>query len=158
MTTIACDGRMIAGDGQADDNYDTIVSTNRRKVHWIDTPTDGPSVVAWAGSAHDGEAWVQWLMGGSEAECPIQSDKFGALRLSVAGLFWVDHKGRELLIGAPAAIGSGQDYALGAMEAGKSALDAVVIACKRDPYSSGECYGIDLHGREWRPGLSLPRT
>jgi ATP-dependent protease HslVU (ClpYQ) peptidase subunit len=35
------------------------------------------------------------------------------------------------------AIGSGEEYAIGAMDAGLSAKDAVKIACNRDIYSGG---------------------
>lgn len=41
----------------------------------------------------------------------------------------------ELNIGGIAAIGSGADFAMGAMSAGRSAREAVAIACKWDIYS-----------------------
>jgi ATP-dependent protease HslVU (ClpYQ) peptidase subunit len=47
-------------------------------------------------------------------------------------------------LGEPAAVGSGKWLAIGAMEAGKSAVDAVKIACKRDCHSKGPVHSLAL--------------
>ena len=47
-------------------------------------------------------------------------------------------------IDAPAAIGSGKLLAIGAMDAGKSATEAVEIACVRDCHSKGPVHSLAL--------------
>jgi ATP-dependent protease HslVU (ClpYQ) peptidase subunit len=47
-------------------------------------------------------------------------------------------------IDPPFAIGSGMDFALGAMDAGKSPAEAVEIACRRDPHSGGEVTSLSI--------------
>jgi hypothetical protein len=43
------------------------------------------------------------------------------------------------------AIGSGSIIAFGALDAGASALEAVRIACRRDPWSGGKISSVRLH-------------
>lgn len=50
----------------------------------------------------------------------------------------------EVLLSHPYAIGSGQEYALAAMDAGLSAYDAVRIAAKRDTSTGGKIRTIRL--------------
>jgi ATP-dependent protease HslVU (ClpYQ) peptidase subunit len=134
MTTIATDGRFMAGDGLVSDHCDTIVASDAQKVFRL---KDG-RVVGGAGNRADVTAWVDWLDAGKEGDCPISGDRFSGLILNVDGsVLWVDHKGREQDTPTPCAVGTGQDYAYGAMEAGASALEAVEIACRRDLYSGG---------------------
>jgi ATP-dependent protease HslVU (ClpYQ) peptidase subunit len=45
---------------------------------------------------------------------------------------------------SPAAVGSGKWIAIGAMEAGASAVEAVEIACKRDCHSKGPVHSLAL--------------
>lgn len=44
----------------------------------------------------------------------------------------------------PFAIGSGEKYALGAMDGGLSPAEAVLAASKRDPYTGGNIQAIDI--------------
>lgn len=48
-------------------------------------------------------------------------------------------------IGGYAAVGSGADYALSAMDAGASARDAVIIACRRNVYCRPPVHVIKLN-------------
>jgi ATP-dependent protease HslVU (ClpYQ) peptidase subunit len=134
VTTIATDGRSMAGDGLVHDHCDVIVNTAHRKVHRLQ---DG-RLAGGAGNSFDVTAWVGWLNGGKTADCPIESDRFSGLILNTDGsVLWVDHKGREELSPVPCSVGSGQDLAYGAMEAGASPEEAVRIACRRDIFSGG---------------------
>lgn len=134
MTTIATDGKSMAGDGQVCDHFDTIVEMARRKVHAL---TDG-RVVGCSGNSLDAAAYVDWLKSGKDGPCPIEDDRFAALILHPSGdVYWVDHKGREAQTPPPCAIGSGQDYAYGAMAAGASPTEAVEIAATRDRSTGG---------------------
>lgn len=135
MTTIATDGNSMAGDGLAVDHLETVVALNRPKVMRLD---DG-RIIGGAGNSFDLESWRGWLNGGKQGDCPIQSEQFAGLILNpCGGVDWVDHKGRELRTPTPCAVGSGQDLAIGAMEAGATPAEAVVIACRRDIHSGGE--------------------
>lgn len=141
MTTIACDGMSMAGDGRCYDHCDTIVDDARAKVFRLN---DG-RIVGGSGSSFDVDSWRSWLDDGKTGDCPIQSDQFSALILCCDGvILWVDHKGREIITPAPIATGSGQDFALGAMAAGALPEDAVRIACQRDGRSGGIVTAIHL--------------
>lgn len=134
MTTIATDGKSMAGDGQVQDHCDMIVATDRHKVFRL---SDG-RIVGAAGNSADAHAWCKWLDNNKDGPCPIQSEQFAGLILQCDGsVLWVDHKGREELTPTPCAIGSGQEIAIGAMDAGATPDQAVAIACKRDIYSGG---------------------
>jgi ATP-dependent protease HslVU (ClpYQ) peptidase subunit len=133
VTTIATDGVSMAGDGQVQDHRSVVVD-DRRKVFRLE---DG-RIVGGAGNSADVASWVEWLAAGKSGECPVVDDAFAALILHRDGsVLWVDHKGREMPIMLPAATGSGEEIAIGAMDAGASPEEAVAIACKRDIYSGG---------------------
>ena len=137
MTTIATDGRTMAGDGLVHDHFDTVVDREYRKVFRL---ADG-RIVGAAGNSFDAASWVAWLDTGKSGPCPIEGDRFAGLNLGLDGVvLWVDHKGRECITPAPTAIGSGQDYAYGAMAAGAEPAEAVRIATMRDVYSGGSIY------------------
>jgi ATP-dependent protease HslVU (ClpYQ) peptidase subunit len=134
MTTIATDGRAMAADGLVHDHCDTIVDRDCRKVFRL---ADG-RIAGGAGNAFDVLAWVNWLDAAKSGPCPIEGTQFSGLILDPSGtVLWVDHKGREGVTPVPAAVGSGQDYAYGAMDAGADPAEAVRIATLRDVYSGG---------------------
>jgi hypothetical protein len=111
------------------------VSSDRTKIYRL---SDG-RIIGGAGNSFDVAAWRDWLEGGKPGGCPILSDQFCGLILTPTGeTMWVDHKGRELATPTPCAIGSGQDVAIGAMEAGAPPEHAVAIAIRRDPFTGGE--------------------
>jgi hypothetical protein len=141
MTTIATDGKSMAGDGMAKDHCETIVDMKRQKVYRL---SDG-RIVGGAGNSFDLIAWRDWLEAGKSADCPIVSDQFAGLILTPDGaVYWVDHKGRELPIPPPCAVGSGQDVALGAMDFGAAPGEAVAIASRRDSHTGGKVSVINL--------------
>jgi len=140
MTTIATDGRSMAGDGQIADQFDTVLDTARAKVHRL----SNGSVVGGAGNSFDLLSWRNWLEAGKQGDCPISDERFAGLILSTDGvILWVDHKGREIEVPGPCAIGSGQDFAIGAMEAGATPEEAVRIACKRDSGTGGAVIALE---------------
>ena len=143
MTTIATDGSIMAADGLVHDHVDTIVDTGAQKIFRLD---DG-RVVGGAGNRADVNAWVAWLNAGKDGDCPIVSERFSGMILNTDGtVLWVDHKGREQDTPVPCAVGSGQDFAYGAMEAGASPVEAIEIACKRDLFTGGTLTVIALGG------------
>lgn len=141
MTTIATDGKTMAADGQVQDHTDTIVALDHRKVFKL---ADG-RIVGGAGNSFDVRSWIDWLEKGKEGECPVQSPQFSGLILNTDGsAIWVDHKGREAPTPVPCAIGSGLQFALGAMDAGASPSKAVAIARNRDVWTGGDIVSESL--------------
>lgn len=141
MTTIATDGKSMAADGQVQDHTDTILAGDHRKVFKLN---DG-RIVGGAGNSFDVGSWIEWLEKGKEGPCPVQSNQFSAMILNTDGsLLWVDHKGREAPTPVPCAIGSGSQFALGAMDAGASPTKAVAIARNRDLWTGGDIVSESL--------------
>jgi ATP-dependent protease HslVU (ClpYQ) peptidase subunit len=131
MTTVATDGISMAGDGLLTEN-ERVCMTNCAKVRRL---SDG-RIVGFAGNAYNWDEFARWLVDGGDR--PQVHDGFGCLVLKPDGsITSIDQHGREFPEVAPAAIGSGATLAIGAMDAGKSAADAVKIACARDIYSGG---------------------
>lgn len=134
MTTIATDGKSMAGDGQCQDQFDTITNMDHVKVVRL---KDG-RIVGGAGNSFDFASWIEWLEGGKINECPIEAKQFVGLILNRDGsVLWVDHKGREAPVPTPCAVGSGQQYALGAMHAGATPEQAVAAGIAYDVWSGG---------------------
>lgn len=137
MTTIATDGKTMAGDGQGDIS-DTVVAFTRPKVRRL---SDG-SLFGLSGNGHDADALAAWLIDGGK---PPKLGETMALRLMLNGtLQYINEECRPIEIDLPAAIGSGMHLALGAMEAGASPKQAVEVACRRDPFSGGKITALEL--------------
>ena len=131
MTTIATDGKSMAGDGLCIGNG-LVHGTSVRKVFLL---SDG-RIVGIAGCAYTPGAFVPWLESGGDK--PDLPECFEALVLHPNGrcqsynekCFAMDQE-------VPAVTGSGGAVALGAMLAGKSPEEAVAIACLRDTGTGG---------------------
>lgn len=137
MTTLATDGKSLAGDGRCTAG-DLIHSETVKKVHRLN---DG-RIVGCCGSLYNIEAFVEWMNGGTDK--PDLSDNFEALVIGPDGCVTYDEKLRTAFQSVPAATGSGAAVALGAMEAGAAPKRAVEIACKRDTGSGGEITVLHL--------------
>lgn len=122
----------MAADGQVA-SQGTIVSNARQKLHRL---PDG-SLFGSSGRTIDGLAVARWLSHGGKP--PKVEQEWTALQLMPSGqvMFWTDAL-FPVPIDAPAATGSGMDFALGAMLAGKSPRQAVAIACRLDEGSGGK--------------------
>jgi ATP-dependent protease HslVU (ClpYQ) peptidase subunit len=110
LTTIACDGKSMAGDGLCLTGGDSISSTTVVKVRRL----AGGGLVGVAGSAFDVDTFVDWL----------NSDRSEKL---------LDTWEKSI----PAATGSGVEMAMAAMACGKTAKEAVEIACLLHSQSGG---------------------
>ncbi len=132
MTTIACDGKMIAGDGFVTGNG-IIHDTEFNKLA---TLNDG-SVVGFSGSPYQKADMIAFLNGGIDK---IDfGESFEAIILHPDGLCeCMDGSGKRYATSVPCATGSGSAIALGAMDAGEEAFGAVAIAAKRDTNTGGE--------------------
>ena len=130
MTTIAWDGRTLAAD---------------RRTTWGTTPVDGATrkifvahhprgrlLVGCSGIAEETNAVWLWMTGQTDREPTVTDIRIMAV--DEQGRVFVGSKpGMWSAIGRrPWAIGSGCDYALGAMAAGADARQAVRIASRLD--------------------------
>ena len=139
MTTIAWDGKTLAGDKQT--THDGT-PTPTRKVFRFMRRDDGQLVLCGcAGDTSDCQAYVRWARGITKKE-PAFSDLLVML-IDRRGRVWcATEKMNWYRVGARQwAIGSGADYALAAMMCGKSAREAVRIASRLDT-STG--LGVDV--------------
>lgn len=132
MTTIATDGRTMAGDGARFRN-DIMVAASAAKVNRL---SDG-SLLGCSGASHDCIALRLWIDGGEQGHRP-RAGSLSGLHLKPNGeLLYYSEKGPPVPAEIPATAGSGGELALGAMLAGASPAEAVRIAAQRDPYTGG---------------------
>jgi ATP-dependent HslUV protease subunit HslV len=97
--------------------------------------------IGGCGTLHVFEAFLKWYSGDKDIQPDMQS--FKAIEMDAKGnvnIYEGDDKGNISAIpqGKIGAVGSGQNFAMGAMLAGASAEEAVKIAIKLDPYSGGK--------------------
>lgn len=140
MTTIATDGKTMAGDGRSCDAGGLICSETIVKVRKL---RDG-RIFGHSGRPYDIDKIETWLNGGGEMPA-VDEDNFDLIVLEADGqAYCYDHRGGRTPEMLPAAIGSGIDLAIGAMEAGASPEHAVRIACKRHSGSGGKITVLSL--------------
>lgn len=131
MTTIAFDGFTLAGDRQS--TYGNTPVRTRPKVHRVTAPDGRRFIVGMAGLAADARAYLQWLRGEITGRPPFVD--MSAMLIDDARRIWIYNDkshGYEQIHTRQWAIGSGCDYALGAMAAGADAVAAVKIASRLD--------------------------
>jgi len=127
VTTIAYRDGILAADSLVTLG-DTKVHGSFQKIRRIDD-----YLIGTAGGVADSERFIQWLKAGGEDECPKGSysaliiDPRGRLREIESGSLLPRPRNAKF-----AAIGSGAPYAIAAMWAGATAIEAVKIAAKID--------------------------
>ena len=135
MTTIAFDGFVLAADSLIT-NGDYIFG-EAEKIHKL---KDG-RVFAAAGAQDFIYAVIDWLNGGEKPEIK-ECDSFIGLLLTPTDDGYDAHEVSQQLRIYPAVLpwagGSGEPFALTAMKLGKSADEAVTVACKMDLLSGGK--------------------
>lgn len=131
MTTIACNGREMAGDGQISGNGLSHM-TACPKVFRLN---DG-RVVGFSGSPFFHREALAYLNG--ETDSLDLDGEFEAVILHADGRCeCMDSRGRRYEQSTPCVSGSGGAVALGAMAAGKSPSQAVAIAAVYDQATGG---------------------
>ncbi len=144
MTTICYKAGILAFDGQCT-NENEIVAKNIVKA----IATKKLLVGASGATAHC-QAFIEWVRNGRKASTmpkPLPDDKFEGIVIDDKGCITVYEEGLlsvEFGTHPFFAIGSGAQFAIGAMEAGASALEAVKIAAKRDIYTGGEIRWVEM--------------
>jgi ATP-dependent protease HslVU (ClpYQ) peptidase subunit len=132
MTTIAYKDGELAGDGRITEDG-TVITDKQRKVHRL---RDG-RLVGWAGSLAGSKRFLKALRDNPDTlpELKLDVNAIVIARNGKVSLFeentWMELKQPHY------AYGSGSLIALGAMDAGASATEAVRIAARRDTGSGG---------------------
>ena len=143
MTTIATDGRSMAGDGLLT-CHGTIHGYAFLKVRLL---SDG-RIMGYCGNAYALEQWVDWVEDSEGKELPAgDADSIEFLVLDTDGTcLCYNGYGQWYPQNLPAAIGSGANFALAAMRAGADPTEAVDIAAHLCTKTGG------LITTEWIPG------
>lgn len=139
MTTIAYRSGVMAADTRAYSG-DKVPIGWKRKIHCL---ADG-TLLGVSTTSVGGDALVRrWVEAGcaEPTNDSLKPESFSALMVRPNGevfyacnnLEWSGPLTAEFL-----AIGSGDQFALGAMAAGASAVKAIAIAIELDPWSAGE--------------------
>ena len=141
MTTIACDGREIAADGLVTaDNF-------RRERDAKKILVESGAVYAIAGTQCLFRPLVDWVKAGAD---PDKAPKVGDLEwglLVITRERAVHYQSKCVFpedVTYPFTTGSGRDIALGALRAGKSAREAVELACEDDVWSGGKILSFNI--------------
>lgn len=134
MTTIAYKDGIIAYDSRVTrgtlidhDDYEKLIQRGAHRV-------------LMSGSGCDFQALLDEYLGGKHGDKPLQANalvitngKLFNMGHDIESGFWID----EIWAERPFAMGSGRDFALGAMDMGATAKKAVEIAAGRDAYTGG---------------------
>jgi hypothetical protein len=138
-TTIACDGQTMAADSQ--------ITVNGVRKHSISSKISiiNGAVIGCAGLLTDCMKFKLWwnlnapVSGTGLPAEKADRPKFKSLSALVAlqdGSLWLyEEKCLPQRVMAPYAVGSGSPYALMQMLNGKTATDAVAVACQEDLFS-----------------------
>lgn len=134
---IAADGRSTAGNEIIRDDVEKILVRHGR-------------IYALTGCISLLDAAIEWHNAGADpAKVPAYSGEQGWFLIVVedGGLFCYSNKVPYSMrdeYKLPIAFGSGESFALGAMLAGKSAREAVQIACRVDSGSGGKIKSFNI--------------
>jgi ATP-dependent protease HslVU (ClpYQ) peptidase subunit len=129
MTTIAWDGRTLAGDGRRTAD-DVIVTDTAIKVHRV-----GNALVGYAGVCSLQAKFLEWVEKGGDWPFGKDPDFTGLVIRNGKAVMYLDENPDECP--TPWAIGSGRHAALAAMRAGADAAKAVEIAKTMDVFTGG---------------------
>jgi len=142
MTTIATDGKSMAGDGLLNSNAEWVVAMDFKKVRLI-----GKDVVGVAGDARTCEKFFSAYEAG-ETTSFYSGAEYAAVALTKNGAFAYDGSYPvPVAVSLPFAIGNGAKFAMGAMDAGASPIEAVRIASTRCLLTGGDIYELPRAGR-----------
>ncbi len=149
MTTIIVDRRkkiMISDNMEVTDNG--CFALPCKKIYRIEEGPNAGHIVGTTGSAGPGLLFIEWYKKTAERDwlealseeglsINLEEEDFECIILQSKGIFSVD----RFFILYPVeaqyyAGGSGAPFALGAMDVGATAHEALAVACQRDPFSS----------------------
>lgn len=152
MTTIAWDGRTVAADtlGVCDGDM------HQNPFAKIIKQYDG-RVIGFTGDGGMAPLWIAWVIDGADPfETPLTKLKRSQPDATISNGSVLVFQKDKLAIrychlhpfpvrwGAPEAFGSGAGYAIGAMDMGASAQQAIEVAMRRDVNTGGKITVIEL--------------
>lgn len=155
MTTIAFDGRYLAADGRS--TFGNMINGKRAQkifgpfpVHYCGESHQ--AALAIAGSYESGHRLRDYLVNACEiseeqADRPQFDDDAGfeaVLYVQNVGTFTIERNLVPLPAEVPITLGSGSQFALGALAAGKTPLEAVKVAAELDCFTGGEFRVFDV--------------
>jgi ATP-dependent protease HslVU (ClpYQ) peptidase subunit len=147
MTTIACVGGIVAADTQLTANY---ISYGSKIIE------DGEKIYCLVGEVCYARVLVQLLQDGMNlTECRAALKDAGIeYKEGQFAVVVIDRDELDAILihpnlladtlSEPWAVGSGGDFAMGAIYAGSSAEEAVAIAIELDPSTGGEVETIEI--------------
>ncbi|WBA79556.1 hypothetical protein [Endozoicomonas sp. GU-1] len=146
MTTIAWDGKTLASDSRMTCPY--IFDGYTGKIRKI-TVGDEAVLIGVAGGAANAGLLFEWVESGMSADAFPQVSNIEAILVTGKGAFFVEDKSYLIPLesGSKHAVGSGCEYAMSAMMAGKNASKAVEIAIQLDTNSGGQVISMRLPAR-----------
>ncbi len=140
MTTIATDGKSMAGDGQS--NYATIIT--RQDCQKLFRLNDG-RILGCTGPTSEYERFRDWLNDGASGEiAPKMAESFEALVLSAEEVRLYQFDGTFTRFKGSTALGSGMAFAIAALDLDCSPEEAVRLAATRDINTGGEITVLHL--------------
>lgn len=154
MTTICTDGKTIAADTLAT-HGDLICQGPRKKL----VCRDG-RIFGWSGPTCFQSEWIDWYLAGAKPGTTLPGlgddddgnmlivETDGSLKFALLG----KTNSRVSEACYPMAVGSGRDFAMGAMVHGATAEDAVRVAMKLDPYSGGDVVVVTIPQKSFFDG------
>lgn len=148
MTTIAFRDGVMAADTRAYSGNRAPIGT-KSKVHRLD---DGTLIGVSSTIPGGGETVIQWWREKLNSEIALPA-AFSMLAVNQAGeVFYANDTPNVSgpLTGDFFSIGSGSDFAIGAMEVGADAVSAVITAAKHDVWSDVPVDALSLSGKSWR--------
>ena len=134
MTTIAANREMMAADSLTTID-DTRFQISKRKLHRLHQGLGNPEhLVAASGQTRHIQRFIEWYSRFRPVdERPDLDEDFAALALTPEGLYYYDGGAYPFKVeGKYWAIGSGAEFALGAMAAGANPEQAVHAALRFD--------------------------
>ena len=137
MTTIAYDGETLAADSRFTNGY---VDDTAKKIFKI-----GNIYIATAGRYSQALIFIKWCRDRTK-EKPKAADlgEFQALEIRNGKPFEYDEHCEPVPMSIPAAVGSGAQFAMGAMKAGLNSKQAVRIAMKLDHNTGGKIKTVKI--------------
>jgi hypothetical protein len=141
-THIAADGMKVWGS--------EIRGLDHKKLSVITYPNSGKkAILGYSGNTAMQLIVCEWYRQGADIRNvpPLfdTDDNWTLLAIDERGLFKLSSRCPYLEpFNAPMAIGTGQDMAIGAMYAGKTARDAVDLVCRTHTVCGGEIQEIDI--------------
>lgn len=146
MTTICYRNGILAADSRAYSGGKAPIGSKTKIFHNPELKLAGGCSTTAVGFGERFWMWLTGEIGDQDFKESQPEEGFTALTIQDGEVFIYEDSPFPTgpLKADYFAIGSGREYALGAMEMGASALEAVRVACKHDVWSAEPLLAIDL--------------